>query len=103
MDIDSLCLRVFQYSFGQSIDLFRIVAYVTIKVKVFPFDKDEFKTMFRQLVRNTPLSNVDLDIIETEEVPDGILIMDSMETFSDDENPPETIPFHDILREIPLK
>ena len=103
MDIDTLCLRVFQYSFGQSVDLFRIVAYVTIKVKVFPFDKDEFKTKFRKLVRNTPLSNVDLDIIETDEVPDGILIMDSMETFSDDVNPPETIPFHDVLREIPLK
>ncbi|MBR5867246.1 MAG: hypothetical protein IKZ04_04985 [Spirochaetaceae bacterium] len=103
MDIDSLCLRVFQYSFGQSIDLFRIVAYVTIKVKVFPFDKDEFKSMFRKLVRNTPLSNVDLDIIETDEIPEGILIMDSMETFSDDENPPEIIPFHESLREITLK
>ena len=102
MDMQSICQRVFQNAFAQAFDSFLIVAYITIKVKDFPFDINEFREMFRSFVRNTPLSNVDLEIIETDEVVEGVLVLDTLETFSDDDNPPQIVPFHDVLRIVQL-
>lgn len=102
MDMQAICQRVFQNAFAQAVDSLLIVAYITIKVRKFPYDINEFRELFRGFVRNTPLSNVDLEIIESDEVEPGILVLDTMEGFSDGENPPEILPFHDVLRTISL-
>ena len=100
--MEDICQRVFQNSFAQAIDSYLIVAYITVKVKKFPFNIDEFRELFRKLVRNTPLSNVDLDVVETDDVPTDVMILDTLEGFCDGDNPPEIVPFHEVLREIRL-
>lgn len=102
MDIETICSKIFQYSFAQAVDIGAIIAYITIKIKKFPFDREEFHVYFRKLVRNTPLSNVDIEVIETDEVPEGVIILDSLESFSEGDNPPQVFPFHESIKEIQL-
>lgn len=102
MDMENICSRIFQNSFAQAMDLCCVIAYITIKVKKFPFNKEEFHVCFRKLVRNTPISNVDIEVIETEEVPDDIIILDSLESFSEGDTPPQVFPFHESINKIQL-
>ncbi|MBO5137608.1 MAG: hypothetical protein J6B81_03810 [Spirochaetaceae bacterium] len=102
MDLETICQRVFQKAFAQAVDLCVPVAYINMHVRSFPFDINDFRETFRKYVRNTPLSNVDLDVSESEDIEEGLIILDSLEEFADEDNDPEVIPFHEVLREIRL-
>ena len=58
-----------------------------------PFNENELEDAFHKFVWDTPLSNMDLSIVEDPNLEDGVVLLDAIESFGDGESVPERVPF----------
>ena len=94
MTIEEFCYSIYKHTFALVLFNGVYAAHVTVRMKRNPFNPDELENAFRKFIWDTPLSNLDLSIVEDPSVDAGVLLLDSVEPFGDGETNPDMIPFH---------
>ena len=102
MTIEELSSPIYQNTYNQLERRSGVGAAVTGRVSKLPFPLETLQDSFRNFVRDTPLTNIDLYIAEDAEVEEGVLVLDSIETFSDGESASGNIFFDEDLARINL-
>lgn len=102
MTIEELSSQIYKNTYNQLERSSGVGAAVTGRVSKLPFPLETLQVFFRNFVRDTPLTNIDLYIAEDAEVEEGVLVLDSIETFSDGESASGNISFDEDLARINL-
>lgn len=100
MNVEEFCYKIYKHTFAHVLHSGIYAAHVIIWMKKNPFTEDELEEAFHKFVWDTPLSNLDLSIIEDPSIEDGIVFLDAVESFGDGESLPERIPFHEDIQKI---
>lgn len=100
MTLENFCYNIYKHTFALVVFEGIYAAHVFVKMKKNPFETDELEEAFRKFIRDTPLSNLDLTIVEDPAMEDNLMILDSVEPFGDGDSFPERIPFHVDVRRI---
>lgn len=91
MTLENYCRAVYKYTFARALSSAFYAAHVIVRLKKNPFEDGVLEEAFRRYVWDTPLSNLDLTIIEDSSLEDGVLILDAIEPFGDGESVPEGV------------
>lgn len=94
MTIEEFCYSIYKHTFALVLFNGVYAAHVTVRLRHNPFNPDELEDAFRKFIWDTPLSNLDLSIVEDPSVDEGVLLLDSVEPFGDGDSNPSMIPFH---------
>lgn len=100
MTLEEFCYSIYKHTFAHVLFNGVYAAHVTVRIKKNPFETDELEDAFRKFVRDTPLSNLDLSVVEDASLEEGVLMLDEVELFGDGESVPETLPFHADVKKI---
>lgn len=99
MTLENFCYNIYKHTFALALFNGVYAAHVFVRTKKNPFEPNELEGAFRKFIRDTPLSNLDLTVIEDSSMEENILILDSVEPFGDGESVPVRISFHeDVCR-----
>lgn len=100
MTVENFCYHIYKQTFAHVLFNGVYAAHVTVRIRENPFGPEELEEAFRKFIRDTPLSNLDLTVVEDASLEKGVLLLDFIETFSDGETNSDVIPFHEDVREI---
>ncbi len=100
MTLENFCYHIYKHTFALVLFNGVYAAHVTVRIRKNPFGPEELEEAFRKFIRDTPLSNLDLTVVEDVSLEDGLLLLDFVETFSDGEADPDMIPFHEDVKRI---
>lgn len=99
MTLEKFCYNIYKHTFALVLFNGIYAAHVFVKMRKNPFEANELEEAFRKFIWNTPLSNLDLTIVEDPNMEDDVMVLDSVEPFGDGDSFPERIPFHvDVCR-----
>lgn len=97
MILEKYCRAIYKYTFAHALFSGYYAAHVVVRLKKNPFEDGVLEDAFREYVWDTPLSNLDLTIIEDPSLEEGNLILDAIETFCDGESVPEKFTYNDPI------
>ena len=100
MTLENFCYHIYKHTFALVLFNGVYAAHVTVRIWKNPFGPEELEEAFRKFIRDTPLSNLDLTVVEDTTLEEGVLLLDFVETFSDGEANPEMISFHADVQKI---
>ena len=103
MNMEDFCYKIYKHTFAHVLHSGIYAAHVIIWMKKNPFNENELEDAFHKFVWDTPLSNLDLSVIEDSNIEDGIIVLDAIESFGDGESMPERVPFHEDMQKIPYE
>lgn len=103
MTVEEFCYKIYKHTFAHVLHSGIYAAHVIIWMKKNPFNENELEDAFHKFVWDTPLSNMDLSVIEDSSIEDGIIVLDAIESFGDGESMPERVPFHGDMQKIRYK
>jgi hypothetical protein len=103
MNMEEFCYKIYKHTFAHVLHSGIYAAHVIVWMRKNPFAENQLEEAFHKFVRDTPLSNMDLSIMEDSSIEEGVLLLDAIESFGDGESLPERIPFDKDLKKIHYK
>lgn len=100
MNIEDFCYKIYKHTFAHVLHSGIYAAQVIVWMRKNPFAENQLEEAFRKFVWDTPLSNLDLSIVEDSNIEEGVVLLDAIESFGDGESIPERIPFDKDLKKI---
>lgn len=97
MTLENYCRAVYKYTFAHALSSAFYAAHVVVRLKKNPFEDGVLEEAFHGYVWDTPLSNLDLSIIEDSSLEDGVLVLDAIEPFGDGESVPERVSINEPI------